>query len=98
MPSPSIVKYSLRVTDVIAQPEQGPTPEQPFVVPNNSAFHLMLRNKGPAAVTVHQDAAFITPLPKDMTLLRTFRTPGRLSVLTANGATVEVTVLGIELT
>lgn len=91
------IKYSVRVTKVVPNPEQGNNaPEQPFVVPNNSAFHLLLKNKGPGHVTVHQDGAFITPLPKGQTLLRTFRTPGRLSVLSAVTATVEVTVLGAE--
>jgi len=90
------LKYSVIVTEVVANPEQGGAPEQPFVVPNNSAFHLLVKNRGPGDVTVHQDGAYITPLPKGKTLLRTFRTPGRLSVLSAK-ATVEVTVLAAEI-
>jgi hypothetical protein len=90
------VKYSVLVTEVVPNPAQGAAPEQPFVVPNNSAFHLLLKNKGPGHVTVHQDGAFITPLPKGQALLRTFRTPGRLSVQSSAKATVEVTVLGAE--
>lgn len=89
------VEYTIIVTDVIPNPEQG-APERPFVVPNNSAYHLMLTNKGPANVTVHQDGAFITPLPKGETLLRTFRTPGRLSIVSGPKATVDVIVLGVE--
>ena len=54
-----------------------------------------MKNRGPGDVTVHQDA-FITPLPKGQSLLRTFRTPGRLSVLSAK-ATVEITVLSAEI-
>jgi hypothetical protein len=94
--SAHVVKYSVVVTEVIPNPEQGQAPERPFVVPNNSAFHLMLENKGPAHVTVHQDTAFLTPLPPGETLLRTFRTPGRLSIPARGKATVEVTVLGVD--
>ena len=95
MPIDSL-KYSVIVTEVVANPEQGDAPKQPFVVPNDSAFHLLMKNRGPGDVTVHQDGAFITPLPKGQSLLRTFRTPGRLSVLSAK-ATVEITVLSAEI-
>ena len=91
-----LTKYTVRVSEIVANPEQGGAPEGVFVVPNNSAFHVLLKNQGPAAVTVHQDGAFITPLPKSATVLRTFRTPGRLSVRSADKATVEITVLAVE--
>jgi hypothetical protein len=94
--SMKFVRYSVPVTEVVTNPEQGGAPEHAFVVPNNSAFHLLIRNKGPGDVTVHQDGAFITPVPKGATLLRTFRTPGRLSVLSAGRATAEITVLGVD--
>jgi len=45
---------------------------------------------------VHQDGAFITPLPKGAAVLRTFRTPGRLSVRSAANAAMEVTVLAVD--
>ena len=66
-----LAKYTVRVTEVVANPEQGGAPDSVFVVPNNSAFHLLLKNQGPAAVTVHQDGAFITPLAKGAAVLRT---------------------------
>lgn len=91
-----LVTYSLIVTAIVADPEHDPAPERPFVVPNKSAFHLLLTNKGPGNVTVHQDGAFITPLPKGQALLRTFRTPGKLSVPAGIKATVEVMVLGVD--
>jgi hypothetical protein len=91
-----LAKYTVRVTEVVANPEQGGGPESVFVVPNDSAFHLLLKNQGPAAVTVHQDGAFITPLPKDAAVLRTFRTSGRLSVRSAAKAVVKVTVLAVD--
>ena len=72
-----LAKCTVRVIDVVPDREQGGAPESAFVVPNNSAFHLLIRNQGPAAVTIHQDGAFITPLPKGAAVLRTFRTPGR---------------------
>jgi hypothetical protein len=90
------VTFVVVVSEVVPDPGHGGTPEQAFVVPNNSAFHLLLKNKGPASVTVHQDGAFITPLPQGQSLLRTFRTPGRLSVQAAVKATVEVTVVGVH--
>jgi len=90
------VEYSILVTTVVVNPAQDPAPDQPFVVPNTSAYHLLLVNKGPAEVTVHQDGAFITPLPKGESLLRTFRTPGRLSIRQGPKATVVVTVLGAD--
>ena len=93
-----LVKYTVRVTDVVANPDQGGAPESVFVVPNNSAFHLLIKNQGPAAVTVHQDGAFITPLPKGAAVLRTFRTPGRLSVQsTGKAAAAEITVLAVDI-
>jgi hypothetical protein len=49
-----------------------------------------------SAVTVHQDGAFITPLPKGAAVLRIFRTPGRLSVRSAANAAMEVTVLAVD--
>ena len=92
-----LAKYTVRVTEVVSDPGQGGAPEGVFVVPNNSAFHLLIRNQGPGAVTVHQDGAFITPLPKGATVLRTFRTPGRLSVRSAAAkATAEITVLAVD--
>jgi len=91
-----LAKYIVRVTDIVANPGEGGAPESAFVVPNNSAFHLLIKNQGPAAVTVHQDGAFITPLPKGAAVLRTFRTPGRLSVRSAAKATAEVTVLAVD--
>jgi hypothetical protein len=91
-----LTKYTVPVTDVVRNPEQGGAPESAFVVPNNSAFHVLIVNKGPADITVHQDGAFITPLPKGASVLRTFRTPGRLSVRTESKATAEVTVLAVD--
>jgi hypothetical protein len=90
-----LAKYSVLVTEVVVNPEQEPPPEGVFVVPNNSAFHLLIRNTGPGDITVYQDSAFITPLPKGQALLRTFRTPGRLSVSSTVAATAEITVLGV---
>lgn len=91
-----LTKYTVPVTDIVRNPEQGGAPESLFVVPNNSAFHLLIENKGPADITVHQDGAFITPLPKGKSVLRTFRTPGRLSVRTESKATAEITVLAVD--
>jgi hypothetical protein len=91
-----LTKYTVPVTDVVRNPEQAGAPESVFVVPNNSAFHLLIENKGPAAITVHQDGAFITPLPKGASVLRTFRTPGRLSVRTESKATATITVLAVD--
>ena len=59
-----LVKYTVRVTEVVSDPGQGSAPESVFVVPNNSAFHLLIKNQGPGAVTVHQDGAFITPFQR----------------------------------
>jgi hypothetical protein len=91
-----LAKYNVTVTDVVANPEQDGAPESVFVVPNNSAFHLLIKNQGPAEMTIHQDGAFITPLPKGESVLRTFRTPGRLSVRSAAKAVAEITVLAVN--
>jgi hypothetical protein len=91
-----LTKYTVTVADVVRNPEQGGAPDRVFVVPNNSAYHLLIANKGPADITVHQDGAFITPLPKGAAVLRTFRTPGRLSVRTESKATAEITVVAVD--
>jgi hypothetical protein len=51
-----LAKYTVRVTEVVSDPGQGGTPEAAFVVPNNSAFHVLIKNQGPEAVTVTRTA------------------------------------------
>jgi hypothetical protein len=91
-----LTTYTVPVTAVVRNPEQEGAPDSAFVVPNNSAFHLLIKNQGPGDVTIHQDGAFITPLPQGAAVLRTFRTPGRLSVRTELTATAEITVLAVD--
>jgi hypothetical protein len=59
-----LTKYTVPVTDVVRNPDLGGAPDSAFVVPNDSAFHLLIENQGPADITVHQDGAFITPLSR----------------------------------
>lgn len=87
-----LAKYTVRVTEVVSDPGQGGAGQCV-----RRAEQQRLPFAQPGAVTVHQDGAFITPLPKGTTVLRRFRTPGRLSIRSAAAkATVEITVLAVD--